>query len=441
MHHGGRRRQQDARAGGAAEAPHPGPLWTYVGDAQLVYSGGARQRGLGSVERPHSLREGQQALDEVYAHFVSEMEKQVCERTDTPKRRRSRRGRPPQIRWIDAATRCQEHRASWRTLLRPLQWIQSWIQDVLRYIGGNYQDTTAPMLQQDLEDCPAEFRQFPCLINMLQRARVLISALAADEASGAVCTVLNSNAFHELYADVGQAVDEEKTTIRGNQIEAWKAWVQEAGKERPGWAHRWTSVRDLWKPPKTGGPIEFSGQPLETLRQERDRLAQVWGCEDERQPLFEAPEDQFGRLEPISPDVLATAARSFPSRTSQSYDGFHPRHYTMLAAEQREVLVAILRLVERLGILPSALQAVLAKLIPKNKSQGASYRSISLFPSLYRVWSRCRLSVARKWEADNKDPLIGHQSGRSIMEIVFLQSLEAESGQMAKQKKHTGFFL
>ncbi len=87
-------------------------------------------------ERPHSQREGQQALDEVYAHFVSEMERQVCEITDTPMRRRSRRGRPPRIRWIDAATRCQEHRASWRTLIRPLQWIQSWIQDVLRTSGA-----------------------------------------------------------------------------------------------------------------------------------------------------------------------------------------------------------------------------------------------------------------------------------------------------------------
>ena len=392
-------------------------------------------------ERQSSRREQQQALDSVYAHFVSEMERQVCERTDTPRRMRSRRGRPPRVMWVDPARRCQEHRASWRSLIRPLQWIQSWIQDVLRYISGTFPDSSATLLMHDLEECPVEFRQIPSLIGMHQRAKVLIGALAADESSGATCAVLNSAAFNELYSAVGQAESEEKEAIRGSHSEAWKAWVQEAGNVHLGWAHRWTAVKDLWRPQKASAALEFSGKPLDTLTQERDRLALVWGCTTEPHELFNAPADQAGLLSPITTDALSRAARSFPTRTAQSYDGFHPRHFTMLAQEQRAVLAELLRLVERIGTLPSAIQAVLAKLIPKIKSQGVSYRSISLFPSLYRVWSRCRLSVARKWESANKDPLIGHQSGRSIMEIVFLQALGAESGQLAKKKQHTGFFL
>ena len=39
-----------------------------------------------------SHRAKMQALDGVYFHFVSEMERQVCERTDTPRRMRSRKG-------------------------------------------------------------------------------------------------------------------------------------------------------------------------------------------------------------------------------------------------------------------------------------------------------------------------------------------------------------
>ena len=134
-------------------------------------------------------------LGEVYVHFVAELEQQVCEKTDTPRRRRSRRGRAPRIRWIDASTRCQEHRASWRTLVRPLQWIQSWTQDVLRYLSGTSPDTSSPLLQQDLDDCPAEFREIPSLIGLHQRANVLIKALVADETSGATRAVLNSAAF------------------------------------------------------------------------------------------------------------------------------------------------------------------------------------------------------------------------------------------------------
>ncbi len=152
-----------------------------------------------AADRSH--RSKMQALDGVYYHFVSEMERQVCERTDTPRRMRSRRGRPPRIRWVDPTTRCQEHRASWRTLLRPLQWVQSWIQDVLRYIAGNSVDTSAALLLQDLLDCPAEFREVPSLIGIYQRAQLLIKALAADESTGASCAVLNSEAFRELYSD------------------------------------------------------------------------------------------------------------------------------------------------------------------------------------------------------------------------------------------------
>ena len=134
------------------------------------------------------------------------------------------------------------------------------------------------MLMQDLDDCPAEFRQVPGLIGMLQRALVLIGAFVADEASGAACAVLKSTAFQEFYSEVGQAVSEEKEAIKGSHLEAWRAWVHEAGKEHQGWAHRWTSVKDLWKPPRTQGPTAFSGKPLETLTAERDRLAQVWGA-------------------------------------------------------------------------------------------------------------------------------------------------------------------
>ena len=47
---------------------------------------------------------------------------------------------------------------------------------------------------------------------------MLIKALVADETSGATCSVLNSAAFQDFYGE----------------IEAWRAWVQEAGKENKG---------------------------------------------------------------------------------------------------------------------------------------------------------------------------------------------------------------
>jgi hypothetical protein len=127
-----------------------------------------------------SQRDRQRQLDAVYGHFVEEFERQVSERTDTPRRQRTRRGRAPRVRWVAPAVRSREHRPSWRTLVRPLQWIQSWVQDVLRYLSGAFPEANPTTLMQDLEEPPSEFRDTPSLIGLHQRAQVLVRALAAD---------------------------------------------------------------------------------------------------------------------------------------------------------------------------------------------------------------------------------------------------------------------
>ena len=68
-------------------------------------------------------------------------------------------------------------------------------------------------------------------------------------------------------------------------------------------------------------------------------------------------------------------------------------------------------------------------------------RGIGLLPSLYRLWARLRQDVARTWEAKHKTPMLAHQSGRSIVETVFLQSLRAESGQLQEPRQHSAAFL
>ncbi len=113
----------------------------------------------------------------------------------------------------------------------------------------------------------------------------------------------------------------------------------------------------------------------------------------------------------------------------------------MLSEEQAETVLKLLRLIERTGAMPTAIRAVVAKLIPKLKAARLNYRSIGLMASLHRQWCRCRQQYARDWESKHKDPLMGHQSRRSIMEVVFIQALRSEAGQAAQQRLHSGFFL
>ena len=59
------------------------------------------REGFGYLERYRTAQlERLQILDQLYQDFVMEFELQICELTDTVPQRRSRRGRPPKIRWV-----------------------------------------------------------------------------------------------------------------------------------------------------------------------------------------------------------------------------------------------------------------------------------------------------------------------------------------------------
>ena len=82
------------------------------------------------------------------------------------------------------------------------------------------------------------------------------------------------------------------------------------------------------------------------------------GCGLQRQALFEPPQEQIEALEPISLDTFGRAARSSPSRAAQTSNGFHLRHFAMLTGKQMGVAVELLHLVERVGLMPTAVQAI-----------------------------------------------------------------------------------
>ena len=51
-----------------------------------------------------------------------------------------------------------------------------------------------------------------------------------------------------------------------------------------------------------------------------------------------------------------------------------------------------------------------------------------MMPGLYRIWSKVRQGVARQWESQHRRVFLAHQAGKSITEVVFRQSLQAENG-------------
>eukprot|EP00959_Pyramimonas_sp_CCMP1952_P110207 2305724-Pyramimonas_sp.AAC.1 len=52
-------------------------------------------------------------------------------------------------------------------------------------------------------------------------------------------------------------------------------------------------------------------------------------------------------LGPITPKRLRPVARSFPRATASTWDGFHPRHFSMLNNEQAEIVCQCIALIEK----------------------------------------------------------------------------------------------
>ena len=387
--------------------------------------------------------ENVQVLDQVYAEFVRAFEEQICLRTDTPMRRVSTRGRPPRVRWVDGSKRAKRQLKSWRSLERPLIWMTHWVQNVIRYNSGNEEDLTATLLEAELAECPTEFHSIVALIGLRMRAQTIIRALIMDELACTSCQELNAATLQTFLGEVSDALDQEHRSLQQGHLRSWKDWVRESSREHRGWAHKWSTIKEQWKPQRVPAGSTFTGKPRECIEQERTRLRAVWECSERQEEWYQADESDFQLLPAITVEGFMRAVRSFSRRTASTWDGFHPRHYCLLGEAQVEVVLEVIALVERVGVFPTVLQAILARMIPKHKAEEhtITYRAIGLLPSLHRLWARLRKEESRRWEERNRSPMIAHQSGRSIMDVVFLQSLRSESAACTDKPSYTAAFL
>ena len=365
--------------------------------------------------------ENVQVMDQVYDEFVKEFEAQICLRTDTPMRKVSTRGRPPRIRWVDGSKRAQRQLKSWRTLDRPLIWMTHWVQNVIRYNAGTEGEASAGLLEQELAECPAEFHSIGSLIGLRHRAQTLIRALLMDEAANRSCQELNAAALQTFLGEVTEALDQERRLLQQGHLRSWKEWVRSAARENRGWAHKWSTIKEQWKPLQTTFGSAFTGRPREYLEKERSRLMDVWGCSEEQEDWFQPAGGDYEKLQEVTIADVRRAVRSFSKKTASTWDGFHPRHYALLGEAQVKTVMNFLLLVERIGVLPTVLQAILARMIPKHKAEAhtITYRATGLLPSLYRLWARIRREEARRWEELSRSPMVAHPAGRSIMDVVF----------------------
>ena len=192
---------------------------------------------------------------------------------------------------------------------------------------------------------------------------------------------------------IGQMADIEAEALRhAGELESverqlaqsqWKEWVHMSLNNGAGAAHKWTKVPVVWRPTATllaGGTV--TADPQELLKAETVKWQAVWSA------MTSPPVIPMGRrsaLQRLEPEPLREASRKFSWRTATAGDGFHMRHYDLLADEGLVVLGVLLEAIEASCRLPPQLRYILMVLLEKTLG---GFRPIRLFVSLYRLWGK-----------------------------------------------------
>jgi len=202
------------------------------------------------------------------------------------------------------------------------------------------------------------------------------------------------------------------------RAKSWREWCKKASEKGGGRAHKWCKMAALGKPHTVPDPsstsTEFeSALPAKQLDQVMDKYDKLWEPVAEYVDIVRvAVPEALDSLDDIcSAEQLLVASRSFPWKTATSYDGFHPRHWSLLGEKGLGVVAKFAGLCLALGAMPSQLNTTLSILIPKATS---GFRTVGLFPSFYRILVKQQQPRVREWEAKNRHPAFSFQGGRTL---------------------------
>ena len=376
----------------------------------------------------------QRHLDSAYAQLVGAIERELSRATDTPLRNPGYRASPPHIKMVPARIRCSTHLQAWRAYGTQYRWLLNKLHEAQACLQEGSLSWMAEIVGE-AGQIPEDFLGAPMLLEAHERVLQLLAALHSDWKTGVMDQRVGFLAIGQVQTDLEDLLVREKARGRQASETSWRQWVRGSSLS---WQHKWTKEQGLAWRPVAGQDGACSGKPTALLQKEADRLSALWDVSSEPlHPLEFAVAD----LPDITLDEFQAAMNRFGHRTAQTFDGLHPKHYQLLTPDQQQVVIEFLHCIERHGNLPTQIQCCVTCLIPKQKSAAAAFRGIGLLPSLYRAWARMRQGYVRDWESQHLHPVMGHQKGRSITEIIYVQAARQESQRWTDSRVHTATLL
>ncbi len=220
-----------------------------------------------------------------------------------------------------------------------------------------------------------------------------------------------------------------EATAKSQDNARWRAWLSEDIDHGASRAHAYSRlpqevVAAAAEVPGGG----FSSAPMALLEEQRRKFCRLW------RPAagpYRYDWDASEELPCLTPAQLREASRSFKRRTAQTFDGFHPRHFSELADESLAVLAIILQAVEVSGQWPRQLRLVVTALLPKPKG---GCRPIGILPAPYRLWAKARRPWADKWEAAHARGYLSSAKGNGPIDTLWRLGARQEAGTAAGEE-------
>ena len=184
-------------------------------------------------------------------------------------------------------------------------------------------------IEDDADQLRAELRSPP--VHMKCDGRVAgLAAQAAerpfDEAGLAGLTT--------DYEQAQQGLEQELAMEKQGASRRWACWARHAVAGPASAAHKWAKKAGMVKTRQVYKDGYWTTDPDQLINKEIERLKGLWGARAGTRTW----DPGTVPLPPIDPQAIARAAARFPTRTSQTFDGFHVRHYARMSTPGLECL-------------------------------------------------------------------------------------------------------
>ncbi len=226
-----------------------------------------------------------------------------------------------------------------------------------------------------------------------------------------------------LLEDLTLALRAEESAREARELAEWRAWVARDAGGGARNAHLYSREPDEWQPTEVAtarGTI--SSDPHDFLQAMRETYKEKWAAVNTQYYYDWGCGQGLTRL---TPGELRSSSMEFRTGTTQTYDGFHVRHFALLCDDALDALSHLLLAVEMTGRWPSQIGLVPMPLIPKPKG---GYRGIGILPGLYRLWAKARRPMAEAWERDNPRGYLAAATGNGALDAVWRKAARQEAG-------------